>query len=136
MANRRRTDFLDEASDWEEFPGHSHATRHFAGAANFDEIEFPTKGSAGMTVRLYDRERRQWQLYWSSSRTGTFEPPVVGGFTDGRGEFYGDDTHDGRAVRVRYLWSEISAETARWEQGFSLDGGGTWLTNWIMRFTR
>ncbi|MCX4766220.1 hypothetical protein OG562_35635 [Streptomyces sp. NBC_01275] len=53
-----------------------------------------------------------------------------------RGEFYGDDTHDGKDVRVRFVWSGISATTARWEQAFSTDGGETWLTNWVMDFTR
>ena len=51
-----RTDFLDETSEWEEFPGVSRASRHFGGAANFDEIDFPTKGFSGLTLRLYDPE--------------------------------------------------------------------------------
>lgn len=65
--------------------------------------------------------------------TGRFGP-------DGRGEFYGDDTHDGKDVRVRYVWSGISDTTARWEQAFSVDGDRngerTWVTNWVMDFTR
>lgn len=85
VTNRWRTDFLDEASDWEEFPAVSHATRHFDGGASFDEITFPTKGFAGLTLRLYDRERGEWSLYWASARTGTLFPPVVGRFSGGRG---------------------------------------------------
>lgn len=136
VTNRWRTDFLDEASDWEEFPAVSHASRHFDGGANFDEIEFPTKGFAGLTLRLYDREREEWSLYWSSKRTGTLFPPVVGRFTDGRGEFFGDDSHAGRPVRVRFVWSGITADSARWEQAFSADDGTTWVTNWTMDLTR
>ncbi|MEU6234873.1 hypothetical protein [Kitasatospora sp. NPDC047058] len=136
VANRRRTDFLDAASPWEEFPAVSRATRHFGGGANVDEIEFPTRGFSGLTLRLYDPAARTWSLYWSSSRTGTLFPPVVGRFTDGRGEFHGDDHYDGRAVRVRFVWSGVTADSARWEQAFSADGGGTWVTNWIMDLTR
>jgi hypothetical protein len=55
---------------------------------------------------------------------------------DGRGEFYGDDTHDGKPVRVRFIWSGITADSAHWEQAFSVDDGGTWVTNWHMDLTR
>jgi hypothetical protein len=136
VTNRWRTDFLDATSEWEEFPAVSHASRHFDGGANFDEITFPTKGFAGLTLRLYDPEGEQWSLYWSSKRTGTLFPPVVGRFTDGRGEFYGDDTHAGTDIRARFIWSDITEVSARWEQAFSVDGGKTWVTNWIMEFTR
>jgi hypothetical protein len=136
VTNRWRTDFLDETSDWEEFPAVSHATRHFDGGASFDEITFPTKGFAGLTLRLYDREREEWSLYWASARSGTLFPPVVGRFSEGRGEFYGDDTHAGKEIRARFIWSGITAESARWEQAFSVDGEKTWVTNWIMEFAR
>ncbi|MFB9839421.1 hypothetical protein [Actinoallomurus acaciae] len=136
VANRWRTDFLDAASPWEEFPGVTHASRHFAGGANFDEIEFPTKGFAGLTLRLYDTERREWSLYWANRRTGTLFPPVTGRFADGRGEFFGDDTHAGRPVRVRFVWSDVTEDSARWEQAFSVDAEATWVTNWVMEFTR
>lgn len=136
VANRWRTDFLDETSDWEEFPGNSSCSGHFDGAANFDEIAFPTKGFSGLTLRLYDPEREEWSLYWASKRTGTLFPPVTGRFTDGRGVFHGDDTHAGKPITARFVWSGVTATTARWEQAFSQDGGTTWVTNWIMEFTR
>ncbi|GAA4575881.1 hypothetical protein [Planotetraspora kaengkrachanensis] len=136
VANRRRTDYLDETSEWEEFPAVSHASRHFAGGANFDEIEFTTKGFSGLTIRLFDVEREEWSLYWSSSTTGKLYPPVVGRFTDGRGEFLGYDTYAGKEILARFVWSGITETTARWEQAFSVDEGQTWVTNWIMEMTR
>ena len=136
VANRWRSDFLDETSAWEEFPAISRATRHFDGAASFDEIIFPTKGFAGLTLRLYDPATCQWSLYWASKRTGTLFPPVTGRFTDGVGEFYGEDTYQGTPVRVRFLWSGITGDAAHWEQAFSADDGHTWLTNWHMDLTR
>jgi hypothetical protein len=60
----------------------------------------------------------------------------VGGFADGRGTFFGDDLHDGRAVRVRYEWMDITPASARWEQAFSIDDGATWETNWVMSLAR
>ena len=136
VRNRWRTDFLDQTSEWEEFPAVSRASRHFDGAANFDEIDFPTKGFTGLTLRLYDPERGLWSLYWASKRTGKLFPPVTGEFTDGRGEFHGNDVHDGKDVLVRFIWSGITAGSARWEQAFSDDDGQTWVTNWIMDLTR
>jgi hypothetical protein len=140
VVNRWRRDFLDPGDGddrWEEFPGVSRASVHFDGGASFDEIEFPTKGFAGLTLRLYDPAADTWSLYWSSKRTGTLFPPVVGRFgPDGVGVFHGDDTHDGRPVRVRFVWSEITATGAHWAQAFSVDDGRTWLDNWHMYLTR
>jgi hypothetical protein len=64
------------------------------------------------------------------------EPPVVGRFEQGVGRFYADETLRGRPIRVRFIWSEITATTARWEQAFSPDAGASWEINWDMRFTR
>ncbi|WP_328666917.1 hypothetical protein OG905_07635 [Streptomyces sp. NBC_00322] len=134
VANRRLKDFLEERSGWEEFTAVSRASRHWA---NFDEIEFPTMGFKGLTLRLYDTEREEWSLYWSNDRRGVLDPPVVGRFgPEGRGVFYGDDTYQGKDVRVRFLWSDITATTATWEQAFSVDGEETWLTNWVMESVR
>ncbi len=136
VAHRRRTDFLDAGSDWEEFPATNRCWSLFDGAGNIDEMDVPGQGWKGLTLRLLDRETGRWSLNWSSSRSGRLFPPVIGQFTDGRGEFYGDDTHDRKDVRVRFVWSGISATTARWEQAFSVDGEKTWVTNWVMEFTR
>ncbi|MGW7065534.1 hypothetical protein ACWGII_11450 [Streptomyces sp. NPDC054855] len=137
VAHHRRTDFLDPASEWEEFAAVSRCWSLFGGAANIDEMDCPTEGFMGLTLRLFDRETEQWSLNWSSSRSGKLFPPVYGRFgANGRGEFYGNDEHDGKAVRVRFVWSGISASTARWEQAFSVDEGESWLINWTMRFTR
>ncbi|GAB2576969.1 hypothetical protein GCM10027168_07390 [Streptomyces capparidis] len=136
VVNRRRLDFLDPDGAWEEFPAITHASVHFRGGASFDEIDFPTLGTTGLTLRLFDPEREEWSLYWASSRTGRLFPPVTGRFTGGRGEFHGDDTHDGKDVRVRFVWSDMTADSARWEQAFSLDDGETWLVNWVMELSR
>lgn len=136
VENRRLTERLAGSDEWEGFPATSTCIPVFGGGANFDEIHFPTKGFTGLTLRLYDPHRHEWSLYWANSRDGILQPPVVGRFTDGRGEFYGDDVHDGTPIRVRYIWSDIASSSARWDQAFSTDGEKTWETNWIMRFTR
>ena len=62
VINRRRMNYLDEASAWEEFPATTHGSRHFDGSANFDEITFITLGVRGLTLRLYDHEHGEWSL--------------------------------------------------------------------------
>jgi hypothetical protein len=136
VLNRRRADFLDPDSPWEEFPATSRCWPLFDGAANVDEIDMPQLKAKGATLRLFDPDTGQWSLNWAASRSGKLFPPVVGEFGNGRGEFHGDDTHDGKDVRVRFLWAGMSADAARWEQAFSVDGGGTWVTNWTMDFSR
>jgi hypothetical protein len=100
VRHRRLTDFLDPDSGWEEFGATNRCWSLFDGAANIDEMTVPGQGWQGLTLRLFDPAARVWSLNWSSSRSGKLFPPVVGRFgPDGRGEFHGDDTHDGKDVR-------------------------------------
>ncbi len=57
--------------------------------------------------------------------------PVIGEFRNGRGEFYDQETFNGRAILVRNVWSDITPTSCRFEQAFSDDGGRTWKTNWV-----
>lgn len=124
------------SNDWEDHPGILCATPYLNGASTVDEVYFPTRGTAGFTLRLFDQERHQWSIYWVSSVNGRLDPiPVVGGFDGNRGEFYANDTWEGRPIKVRYLWIISDRNHARWEQAFSFDNR-TWETNWTADFTR
>jgi hypothetical protein len=95
----------------------------------------------GMSLRLWNPDSGRWAIQWLDSRhPGVIGAPVHGSFSqrpDGPfGAFYGDDVHNGRDIRVRYIWSRIAADSARWEQAFSADEGNSWETNWYMDFTR
>ncbi|GGK79439.1 hypothetical protein Sme01_21760 [Sphaerisporangium melleum] len=136
VANRRLVKRNAGCTEWEEFPGRSVARSFWGGAGNFDEITFPDRDFDGATVRVYDAAREEWSLYWLNSTRGLDPVPVVGGFEGGVGTFYADDADDGVPIRVRFVWSEITETSARWEQAFSYDGGRTWETNWIMESSR
>jgi hypothetical protein len=124
------------SNDWEEFPATLCMTPYLDGAATVDELYMPTLNRAGLTLRLFDPAARQWSIYWINSATGRLDPvPVVGGFSGNRGEFYANDTADGRPIKVRYIWTIADQNHARWEQAISYDDR-TWETNWTAEFTR
>ncbi|MDB4951590.1 MAG: hypothetical protein JWM27_4239 [Gemmatimonadetes bacterium] len=136
VANRRLEQRWVGSDAWDEFPGTNEVAALVDGIGNLEQMRFPTKGWSGITLRLFDRKHQEWSLYWANSRDGVLFPPVVGRFTGARGEFYGDDTDDGKPVRVRFTWHNAGPAQCRWEQAFSVDGGATWETNWTMDFTR
>lgn len=128
---------LQGCTTWETFEAIGEAHPLPGGLGNTDHFRTDHwPGFVGMSVRLYDPRARLWSIYWASTRTGTFEPPVVGAFADGVGVFEGRDMLDGRPILVRFVWSGITATGARWEQDFSPDEGRTWEKNWIMTFAR
>lgn len=136
VTNRRLRTLFAGSDDWEVFPGTQRAQEILGGVGNLDESVFPTKGWSGATLRLQNQETGEWSIWWASSSTGTLFPPVVGRFENGRGDFYGDDTHEGRPIKAHFIWSEITPTSARWEQEFSADDGVTWESNWVMELTR
>jgi hypothetical protein len=133
--NRRLKKRWVGSDDWEVFPNTVHCESHMGGIVNIDEVEFTTQGWSGMTVRTFDLQKRQWSLYWVNNRTGVLFPPVVGGFRGDHGEFYGDDTDEGRPIKVVFRWTRLGPDAAHWEQAFSLDGR-EWETNWTVEHKR
>ena len=136
--NRRLRERLKGSTDWEEFEGTSVARMVLGGLGNVDESWFDRESGRleGMTVRLYDPVSQYWSLYWADSRQGILQAPMIGRFKDGRGEFFDQEMFEGKHVFSRFIWSEITATSCRWEQAFSADGGATWEANWIMESVR
>jgi hypothetical protein len=137
--HRRLKERLAGSDEWEEFEGTSTARAILDGAGNIDDnvIEIPSGTYRAISLRTFDPDTRAWSIWWLDGRyPGRLDPPVVGGFLNGIGMFLGDDTFNGRPIEVRFLWSNITANTARWEQAFSTDGGETWEVNWVMESTR
>src|SRR5215207_1245179 len=106
--------------------------------ANLVELvaDGPAGHFEGLSLRLYNPESRQWSLNFAGGNSGAMSPPVIGAFKNGRGEFYGQETFNGRAIFVRFVISDITPDSCRFEQAFSDDGGKTWEVNWIAVDTR
>lgn len=129
----------DKSREWVEVPGTVSHRALMGGRANAEEhtIDVPKGPNRAVALRSYDPKALRWHIWWLDGRApGVIDPPVQGRFENGVGTFYGDQTIDGKPVRVRFIWSRITATSARWEQAYSNDAGKTWDTNWIMEFTR
>ena len=129
---------LTGSTTWVEYRGTSVVRKVWDGRANLLEldVEGPAGRLEGLSLRLYNPEARQWSLNFSNSKGGTLSPPSIGEFKDGRGEFFSQETLNGRAILVRFIISDITPTSAHFEQSFSADGGKTWEVNWIAVDTR
>src|SRR5207244_11530262 len=118
---------------WVEYDGTTLVSKVWGGKANL--VELDVEGKAGriqaLSLRFYNPQSRQWSLNFSNVTSGTLFTPTIGEFRDGRGEFYDQETLDGRAIFVRFLILPITADSVRFAQSFSDDGGKTWELNWV-----
>lgn len=130
---------LSGSSTWVEYEGTSIVHPFLDGRANLVEldVEGPAGRIAGLSLRLYNPQSGQWSLHYASVASGALTTPAVGAFDDaGCGEFYAQETFNGRAILVRFVITDVTADSARFEQAFSADGGRTWEVNWIAVDTR
>ena len=134
---KRLKDRLAGSHEWVEFEGTGECRPIWDGAM-LEKAVFEAPGSRieGAVVRLYNPETRQWRLYWTARNGGLFDPPQIGEFRKGVGEFFAQDTWKGRTVLVRFQWSRLDSPSPHFEQAYSDDGGKTWEVNWITDQTR
>jgi hypothetical protein len=135
---RRLVHPLTGSTNWVEYEGTSVVRQVWNGRANLVELvaDGATGHFEGLNLRLYNPESHQWSLNFANSNSGTLSQPTIGEFKHGRGEFFDQETLNGRAILVRFVISDITANSCRFEQGFSDDGGKTWEVNWIATDTR
>jgi hypothetical protein len=135
---RRLAKPLSGSTEWLEYTGTTVVRKVWGGAANLVELkaEGPAGRFEGLSLRLYDPKARQWSLNFANRRSGRLATPSVGEFRDGRGEFYSHEELDGRMILVRFVVTPVTADSIRFEQAYSEDGGRTWEVNWIAVDTR
>jgi hypothetical protein len=142
IRNRRRSNALypDREGVWEEFEARNTGAQHLDGKVIIDHFEggtFPDgQVRKGMTIRAFDEENQQWSLVWLDNRNPPDFRPLVGKFENGIGVFHQViESPEGRTLHARFTWDRITANSARWQQAFSFDGGNNWDTNWVMEFS-
>ena len=129
---KRRPHPLSGSNEWVDYEGTGTCRKIWDGA-EIEQAVFdgPKVHIEGFVIRLYNPESHQWRLYWSSRKSGSFDPPQVGEFKNGRGVFVAQDTINGKTILVRFEWTNLATESPHFEQSFSDDGGKTWEVNWI-----
>jgi hypothetical protein len=135
---RRLLHPLTGSTTWVEMEGVSTVRKVWDGRANLVELvaDGPDGHFEGLSLRLYNHNTHKWSLNFASSSDGTMTPPTIGEFKNGRGEFYNHETLNGRLILVRFVISDITPTSCRFEQAFSADEGKTWEVNWIATDTR
>ena len=129
---KRRLNPLTGSNKWIDLEGTGECHKIWDGA-EIDQINVDGAGThiEGLTLRTYNPERHEWSLYWANRRDGHVDVPQVGRFKDGHGEFYAQDTINGKTIFVKFDWSAMNTNSPHFEQSFSDDGGKTWEVNWI-----
>ena len=129
---------LTGSTTWVDCDGTTVVRKVWGRKANLLELEAdcPQGHFEGLSLRLYDPQSHQWSLNFSNANDGTLSQPTIGEFKNGRGEFYDQEPLNGRAILVRFIISDITPNSCRFEQSFSDDGGKTWEVNWIATDTR
>jgi hypothetical protein len=135
---RRRLRPLTGSQTWVEMDGTTVVRKVWNGRANLVELEVdgPSGHLEALSLRLYDPKSRQWSLNFANREEGRITQPTIGQFKNGRGEFFDQETLNGRAIFVRFVISDITPNSCHFEQAFSDDGGKTWEVNWIADDTR
>jgi hypothetical protein len=130
---------LTGSTTWVEFDGSSVTRKVWDGRAQLEQFETDSSIAGhieGLTLRMYNPQSHEWRLYWANSKNGIMDPPQIGEFKNGRGEFYAQDILNGKSILIRFVWSNTTTITPHFEQSFSDDGGKTWEVNWITDQTR
>jgi hypothetical protein len=148
MDGERQFDFLEGRWDavcrvpsengWAEAPGTLTASRALDGTLSVEHFEGIYHGGAlkGLGLRAYNRDTREWEHTWADSLEPAHFHVWKGAFADGKIDLVAEWDEDGRRVRSRLTWSDITSDSAHWESSRSYDGGRTWELHWVIDLKR
>ena len=88
-----------------------------------------------ISIRSFDAQQAEWNIYWIDSRSRKFIPTSTGNFhAPGQGHFYADL---GNGVKSRITWSVTGESSIKWRWCVNhTDGQNGWETLWVMQLSR
>jgi hypothetical protein len=139
VRNRRLRARFASSREWDEFDSTLVNRQVLGGRGNVGDNWFGGPGApwAGMSLRAYNDEKKEWLSWWLDGRhPADIGPPMRGRFVDGNGVLLSDEEFNGRPIKVRSTWTRTDTDSPCWEQAASIDGGKTWEINWVASFAR
>lgn len=130
---------LSGSQDWIDIDGLTVITPIWGGRANIAEhtASGPDGTIRSLALFTFNPKTHEWNANFATSNSGKLgSTPGVGRFNNGRVDFYDQEQINGKQVLVRFSMWGITPDTAQSEQAFSTDGGKTWETNWVNKYTR
>jgi len=107
----------------------------WGGKAWLEEIAADS-GWEAANLFLYDPVAGQWSENYVDSSVGRMDSPSIGGFRDGKLEFYSQEFVGGQSMLIRGTWTIMSKDLHSYEVARSVDGGRSWHTSFIAKVTR
>ncbi len=128
---------LSNNNEWDEFEAEFYGYQKIAGGyGNVDQFKGVRNGLEfeASSIRTFNKNSGEWSIYWIDNISTKLIYQVTGKFENGIGTFFGEEPFNGKMAKLRFLWSDITDTSARWEQAYYDSLANKWETNWIMEF--
>ena len=139
VLNRRLKERLNNCEEWIEFQAEMETKPILNGLGLMDEMKSSYFGEEfiGLSIRMFNPASNTWTIYWADTAHPAIglKEQVVGVFKNGMGEFFGKEMYKDKEVKLRFIWTKPSVDTAKWEQAYYDEINTKWETNWTMLFT-
>ena len=101
---------------------------------NFTALTGSTKGYKGQSVSILDAQTGVWKQTWIDNQ-GAYMP-FTGG-SDGPSRFFAQEfMKNGKLVKQKMVFHDITKEMFVWDWMSSPDSGKSWTINWSVNYRR
>lgn len=115
--------------------GTNRITRILDGCVILEEFDgTPSEAFRGMSVSVFNAQKGTWQQTWVDTAGNYLD--FVGSFVDEQMVLLREAVVEGRPIRQRMVWYNISDDELDWNWERSDDGGETWNVLWHIHYRR